>query len=242
MSEDSSKSFNKILWSPIPVVLFSLVIYILPQIIVAIALKLLGENVFRGMQQGGGISWNFALYVVNGLISIGLLIWYLRKCKISLSQIGFNKKNLLKIWYALPAFGLYFLMTTGLFALIQIVLPNINLNQDQQTSFDGASTNFEMYLAFVAFCVVAPIAEELIFRGFLYQGLRTKIRPFLAGILTSIIFGLAHLQLNVGIDTFVLSLLLVWLAEETKSLWPSIALHSLKNFIAFLYFTNKIIL
>ncbi|MCE7936896.1 CPBP family intramembrane metalloprotease [Candidatus Saccharibacteria bacterium CPR2] len=241
MSEDSSNSLNKVLWSPIPVILFSLVIYILPQIIIVILLSLVDKNLVENINSGENISWQFALYALTGFISVGLLLWYLGKCKITLSQIGLTKRNLTKIWYAIPAFGLYFLITTGLFALTQRLFPNLNLEQDQKTAFDSASANSEIFLAFLAFCVVAPIAEELIFRGFLYKGLRTKLKPLIAGLITSLLFGLAHFQLNVGMDTFALSLLLVWLAEETKSLWPSITLHAMKNFVAFLlYFIIKI--
>jgi membrane protease YdiL (CAAX protease family) len=53
-------------------------------------------------------------------------------------------------------------------------------------------------------------------------------------VFTSAIFGFAHGQWNVGVDTFALSLALCYLAYKTNSLWPSVLLHSLKNLIAFI--------
>ena len=63
-----------------------------------------------------------------------------------------------------------------------------------------------------------------------------------AGILTSVIFAAAHLPEGGGsglfwigaIDVFTLSLVLVFLKQKTKSLWPGICLHAIKNLVAFI--------
>jgi membrane protease YdiL (CAAX protease family) len=50
----------------------------------------------------------------------------------------------------------------------------------------------------------------------------------------SALFGLAHMQWNVAIDVFVLSMVACYLRELTGSIWAGIILHCLKNLIAFI--------
>jgi membrane protease YdiL (CAAX protease family) len=84
-------------------------------------------------------------------------------------------------------------------------------------------------------CVIAPIAEELFFRGFCFTALRRALGMLPAAALTGIIFGAIHLG---GTDVefivplmvfgFFLCLLYVW----TDSLLPCIVLHALNNALA----------
>jgi len=104
-------------------------------------------------------------------------------------------------------------------------------------------------LSAVALVILAPIYEEILFRGVLFTGLRKKLPLITTGIIVSVIFGAAHLEwggdspLNwaAAIDTAVFSMVLVYLRETSKSLWPAIFLHGLKNAIAFtLVFVLKV--
>jgi membrane protease YdiL (CAAX protease family) len=90
--------------------------------------------------------------------------------------------------------------------------------------------------------VLPPIVEETVFRGFIFTGLRGKLKFVWAAVLTSLLFATAHLEFGsgkpllwvAGLDTFTLSLALCYLREKTGSLWPGILLHALKNGVAFL--------
>jgi membrane protease YdiL (CAAX protease family) len=95
-------------------------------------------------------------------------------------------------------------------------------------------------------CVVAPIAEEFFFRGFIFGALRRmriefagyQLGTWVAAIITGILFGLAHTGsassrylIPLGFLGFVLCLLR-W---RTRSLYPCMALHSLNNSLALAY-------
>jgi len=97
--------------------------------------------------------------------------------------------------------------------------------------------------ATVFVCVVAPIAEEFFFRGFMFGALRRmrivvaghEIGTWVAAILTGILFGLAHTGsassqylIPLGFLGFVLCLVR-W---RTRSLYPCMALHSINNSLA----------
>ncbi len=84
-------------------------------------------------------------------------------------------------------------------------------------------------------CVLAPIAEELFFRGFCFTALRRALGMLPAAALTGIIFGAIHLGgtdiefiVPLMVFGFFLCLLYVW----TDSLLPCIVLHALNNALA----------
>jgi len=77
--------------------------------------------------------------------------------------------------------------------------------------------------------VFAPIVEELFFRGFLFQGFRQKYGWIGGGLLSSAIFGVAHLDPVAFIPTFILGFLLAYMYHRSNSVWPGIILHVLVN-------------
>ncbi len=87
-------------------------------------------------------------------------------------------------------------------------------------------------LTFLAVAIVAPIAEEIFFRGFLYGGLRGRIGVIGAVIVSALFFTILHFTLDQFIPIFVLGVFLAGLYETTGSLWPGIFLHAANNGIS----------
>jgi membrane protease YdiL (CAAX protease family) len=89
-------------------------------------------------------------------------------------------------------------------------------------------------LAFIIVGVVlAPVIEEVFFRGFLFNGFRQHFGWNIAALLSALFFSLAHLQLVTLIPTFILGYLLAYLFHNSNSLWPGIILHFLVNSFGF---------
>jgi len=83
----------------------------------------------------------------------------------------------------------------------------------------------------------------VLFRGYLLSKLRRHVATWIAILITSLLFGLVHFAWNVGIDTFALGIVLCLVTIWTKSLWPAILIHMLKNGIAFYFlFINPTVL
>lgn len=137
------------------------------------------------------------------------------------------------IGFAPAGFIVYFIGSSLLVYIGSKVIPGFDISQAQDTGFSHAAQYYEYVLAFLTLIVVAPVAEELLFRGFLYGKLRSRMPVWVAMLLTSALFGLIHGQWNVGIDVFALSLVLCSLREITGSIWAGILLHMLKNSLAF---------
>ena len=77
--------------------------------------------------------------------------------------------------------------------------------------------------------IIAPLVEEIFFRGFLFQGFRAHYGWKVGILLSSAIFAAAHLDLVAFIPTFILGSVLAYLYHRSNSVWPGILLHFLVN-------------
>ncbi|CCB91388.1 putative membrane protein [Waddlia chondrophila 2032/99] len=105
--------------------------------------------------------------------------------------------------------------------------------QTLKLSFDYPAMS--VFMAIGVICVV-PIAEELLFRGYLQGWLRRFIHPKSAIFFASAVFALFHFSLAQGwsnieylVSLFTLSLILGFLYEKQRSLWAPIGLHAVFN-------------
>lgn len=94
-----------------------------------------------------------------------------------------------------------------------------------------SSVPMKAFAVFVI-AVVAPIGEEIFFRGFAYQGIKNRLGSKWGAVLSSLAFAALHTNLPAFIAYFVLGLILVWLFQRTKSLTAPILAHGLNNFIS----------
>lgn len=87
----------------------------------------------------------------------------------------------------------------------------------------------------IAVVIVAPIGEELFFRGFLHQTLRQHIGPRLAAIATALVFAAVHASPSHFAVLAVLGLTFSLVFEWVGSLWASIFLHSMWNACVYVF-------
>ena len=134
----------------------------------------------------------------------------------------------------------YLLLAGGLVALFSL-FPWFNAGETQSIGFSYYVTGVDRLIAFLTLVVIAPIAEEVIFRGWLYGQMRerlakqysNRVSMIVSIFLVSVLFGIVHGQWNVGVNVFALSIVLCGLREITGSIHAGILLHMLKNGIAF---------
>ena len=86
-------------------------------------------------------------------------------------------------------------------------------------------------ITWIAAVIMAPIVEELTFRGFMYTRLKQGMPKWIAIIVSSLAFGIVHGNVIQGIYTFVFGLSLVWIYERAKSIWPCILFHMSFNLV-----------
>lgn len=73
--------------------------------------------------------------------------------------------------------------------------------------------------------LLAPLAEELVFRGLFRLELKPYLKPFPAALLSAVLFGIYHGNLTQGLYAFFLGLCLEWVCFWSESLLPAICLH-----------------
>ena len=183
------------------------------------------------------------VYVLTLAIVI-LVPWWVRRRKTTKDDLGLTR---LPSWMDIgmaPAGFVVYLLASGLVVyLLTTYVPGFDGTEVQEVGFDNLTNRFEYLLAFFTLVVVAPVAEEAIFRGYLYGKLR-KLAPVWVGMLiTSLLFAILHTSwndgalkgINVAVDVFVLSMVMCSLREVTGSIWAGILLHMMKNGLAFYF-------
>ncbi len=85
-------------------------------------------------------------------------------------------------------------------------------------------------IGILTLCIIAPIAEEYLFRGLMMRKmLRWNISPWYAIIGSSIMFGLIHLNPEQIPGAIILGIVMAWMCYRTKSLIPGIIIHITNN-------------
>lgn len=157
------------------------------------------------------------------------------------SSIGLKKPKLRQLLLGLIAAVPYYVLFIIIVLVVSALVPELNTDQKQELGFEGAHGIVELTMVFIGLVVMPALAEEIAVRGLLYTGLKKWLPTVVSGLVVSVLFGLAHLSeggasgpLWIGaIDTFTLSLVLVFLREKTGNLWAGIVLHAVKNTVAF---------
>lgn len=242
------KASAKITWGPIGALAFSVITYFGAQILAL--LLLLVYPAAQGWQQTTITKWldtsvnaQFLLVLLTEFLTVGALALFLKWRKSNFASLGLGKFRAKWFVYAAAGYFAYFLVLIVGFSIAKFFLPSLDLDQKQQLGFETAHQPYQLVLVFISLVLLPAIVEELMARGLLYQGIKAKWPRWIAVIITSLVFGAAHLQFGASapllwaaaIDTFILSMVLIYLVERTGSLWPSIGLHFIKNATAFVF-------
>ncbi|MGI6360785.1 MAG: CPBP family intramembrane glutamic endopeptidase [Bacillota bacterium] len=104
---------------------------------------------------------------------------------------------------------------------VQEIISVIAANQDKV-----------VFIGFLIITVVlAPLSEEVFFRGIFYTALRTKLKKWVAAVICSVIFAALHGNIWVMISIFVCSLFLCHLYEKYRNIWINVLAHAVWNAI-----------
>lgn len=121
-------------------------------------------------------------------------------------------------------------------AQVMVHLPHLQLRPQEQEAvqtLEMAVTWFNRVALAIVTIIVAPIAEEMLFRGILYPSIKLAGFPRLALWGTALLFAAIHLNLVTFIPLAVLALALTLLYERTDNLLGPITAHALFNAMNF---------
>jgi membrane protease YdiL (CAAX protease family) len=133
-------------------------------------------------------------------------------------------------------------MAMALNHVSQRVLEQTHIEATDQLSIQylRASVKWWQQICFgVTAIVLAPLVEEIIFRGILYPAIKQRGYPGLAWVGTALLFAAIHMNVKTFLPLAFIGFALVWLYERTDSLATPIAAHALFNATNFFVLLNE---
>jgi hypothetical protein len=170
------------------------------------------------LMQGAGIILAELIYLLPVLLIFG---WR----RISFGSLGFTKFD-----SATMGLGCGLLIAAyGVVMAHNLLLMFLGVDTQGEAIFKALSELENPAWLLIVGVLVAPLVEEIFFRGFLFQGFRQRYGWIPALALSSVIFAAAHLDPVSFIPTFVLGAVMAYVYHRSNSIWPGILLHFLNN-------------
>jgi membrane protease YdiL (CAAX protease family) len=217
-------------WAPFAAFLLTIVVAVVGATVVALVAELLGFDVDAGdpppgVTIGGVVIQDIAL-IASPFVLARATAGRPRPVQFGLRRVGVG----LAVRWTLAAWFAFFLIS----ALWAAAL-NIDENDDLPQELGADESTLALIVVSVLVTIIAPIAEELFFRGFMFTALRRAWGLVPAVLATGIAFGAVHLgssEIEFIVPLAVFGAVLCLLYWKTGSLVPSIVLHALNNSVA----------
>ena len=231
LEHSRSVAFHRVPWSKrdmLWAVMLGLGVVLGLLVVLVVGLQLLSSAIGMAFPSG----W-FATMVLMAELGLLLPVWALGviKYRVPWGAVGFRRFDLLRG----TGLGCLFLFAAlGCNALWAIALAFFELRAqpDVLPLFGGGTSG--LLMALVAGGLVAPIAEEAFFRGYLFAGLRQHLGRGPAIVLSSALFAVLHILPTSWPPIFLLGMLFALLYEQTGSIWPAVFVHGAINALSFL--------
>lgn len=242
----TTPSVPRVPWKPWRAVFFVLIIYFAAQFLAGMLIS--AYPGLRGWSADRAMAWlndsvgaQFVYVLLAEALTIGAVYWFLKRHKTGWAIIGLRRPRWNDVAYGLAAVIPYYLLYAATVGVISAVVPGLNVDQKQEIGFANVAGLLALSMTFISLVILPPLTEEIMVRGVLYSSLKKTLPAAWAVVVTSFIFAVAHLPMGgaagplyiAALDTFVLSLVLIYLREKTGGLWASITLHAIKNGVAF---------
>lgn len=233
-------------WNPWLAVAFVVLVYYLSQVLASLAISIYPLLKHWSSEQANAwasnsITAQFIYILLAETITLGAIYLFLLKNRTPLRAIGLRRPRWSDPIDGILAIPVYYILYLATVAIISHFMPSLNVNQQQEIGFNQIHGAAQYIMTFISLVILPPITEEIMVRGFLYGSLKKGMPQIAAALVTSLIFASAHLPEGgsagplyiAAIDTFILSLVLIYLREKTNGLYASMTLHACKNGIAF---------
>ena len=86
---------------------------------------------------------------------------------------------------------------------------------------------------YLSICIFAPLVEEVVFRGAILRELLSSFKPWVAIIISALLFAAAHFNLAQLPHAFLMGILMGWMYWRTNSIIPGILFHWVNNTVAY---------
>ncbi len=163
---------------------------------------------------------------------LGVAAWITGRHHSNWKSLGFTEDRLaLCLGIGLAAGLGTFVINVALSAVVTQIARTLGYNVDQvsRVSGLGEAPGWQVVLIVLAVVVVAPVVEEILFRGIFYTGLRRRLGVGGAVVVSAVFFGLLHFQLLGFVPLTAIGAILALLYEGQGSLATPIVAHAMNN-------------
>jgi membrane protease YdiL (CAAX protease family) len=198
------------------------------------------ENISKSLRSLFGIIFLLIqLIIVVTLFILVPFLWYNIVNRSNFKQMLFNLKLRKKGVDEAILWGIItMIFAFVIIILIGVIMIYIGFNPAESSNIPELESYFSLPLILILI-TIQPIGEEIFFRGFLLDKINSIAGKEVAIIITSILFGVAHLSFgNIypAFMTAVVGLLLAVLIIKTKNLYSAITAHILFNLVSFSFY------
>ena len=217
--------------------IMDVVLYLIIFIVVQIAVLYAGAGIWTAVKQEGYMETVVAVSNGSNAVLLALatvfgnvitLVVFLKTKWTPLTRDYLQSKP----WTALLWVALF---TLGTIIPLEFVYEQLGLEMDANTSKVFESLVKEPW-GYVAVGILAPLAEEIVFRGAILrtlQGMMSRKNHWVAIMISAALFGAVHGNAAQFVNALQMGLLLGWMYYRTKSLVPGILMHWVNNTMAY---------
>ena len=234
-------------YHPVSAILLSLAVFFIPLLFLYLVLGIIygldDSDILKNLLQQNEVSLNSygtdisvypiednAMYLLSVPLQVLFISWLLRRKNIDpVQSLGLNFFDRKALIYAVILWILYFAFASLYGYVFEIEMPS---------DFFEYSKAVPVWMISIVFIVGAPIAEELLFRGYLYsQLINTKLGMYGTIIFTSLLWTGLHAQydFDILISIFFLGLVLGYVRYRHDSVYLGIVIHAIHNIQATVY-------
>ena len=166
----------------------------------------------------------------DALVYFGVIWIFLRLIRRPFSDLGLVKP--LKRFVVLGlVVGILLFVSIGLLGNILTHLFGTPAPQSFTVAVKGVSYPWEFVLLTLLGGIVAPLKEELLFRGLIYPPLRKALGRGKGMLLTGLFFAILHFDIVRFLPLLIGGVVLAWLYERSASIWPAVVAHGTWNIL-----------
>ncbi|MFX0067153.1 MAG: type II CAAX prenyl endopeptidase Rce1 family protein [Candidatus Hermodarchaeota archaeon] len=189
--------------------------------------------------------------ILAELLAIGVILILIYRFRIGIDHLKWKSKESLNLSKPLILFfvasGFLTIGSLILGIILDVIFNFLQLSTTASSPYDtlfSFSNPIVIILTFLAAVIMAPIFEEILFRGYLLPVLQEKLKmgPFAAVLLSSLFFAAIHVQADLAsslyftllhfFGTFTLGVVLGFIYVQTEDIRPVIFFHAFNNLVA----------
>ena len=190
------------------------------------------SNDMKATEITSSLAYIIPYTICSFLLYIGIYFFYNKTNKISFSAIKPTFKMPWHTYVLLFVIGVISLFGIQYFiGIIDKFLDVIGYPLEKGLAVLNPTSVGKYFLCVLLLAILPAIGEELIFRGVILHGLRTRFNDVIAVVISAGMFALMHGNLQQLVYPFLLGLIMGWIVLRTGSLISSIIVHFINNFL-----------